>query len=150
MEKGGKTGEWVWGREGDILGTEGGHELLSTQDKQRSSSSVAIQDRKSRRPRVQTLRSAAETGGHLGFSCKKWEELRKEVWIEEEATVRKWRDWEDLDSGNWVIKAKDAEGKLVVRDRVYVEDQATSLVNCHGLTLFVLFVLYNSVIICFI
>ena len=44
--------------------------------------------------------------------------MGKEVWIEEEAIARKWRDWEDLDSGNWVVKEKDAEGKLAVRDLV--------------------------------
>ena len=62
---------------------------------------MAFQDRKSGRSRH--CGSAVETGDHLVFACNKWEELRKEVWIEEEATVRKWRDWEDLDSGNWVI-----------------------------------------------
>src|SRR5258705_118333 len=61
---------------------------------------------------------AAETGDHLVFACENWEEFRKEVWIEEEAIARKWRDWEDLDSGNWVVKEKDAEGMLAVRDLV--------------------------------
>ena len=65
---------------------------------------MALQDWKSRKPWV--------------FDCEKWRELCKEVWIEEEATARKLRDWENLDSGNWVIKERDAEGKLVVRDLV--------------------------------
>ena len=34
------------------------------------------------------------------FECTKWEDLRREVWIEEKHTTRKWRCWEDLDSGN--------------------------------------------------
>ena len=38
--------------------------------------------------------------------------------MEEEATTRRWRDWKDLDSGNWAIKEKDAQCKLVVRDLV--------------------------------
>ena len=33
VEKGHKTGEWVWEREGDILGMKDGHKLLSTWDK---------------------------------------------------------------------------------------------------------------------
>ena len=53
-----------------------------------------------------------------GLACEEWRELRKEVWIEEEATARRWRDWKDLDSGNWVIKERDAEGNLTVRDLV--------------------------------
>ena len=36
----------------------------------------------------------------------------------QEGIARKWRDWEDLDSGNWVINEKNAEGKIIVRDLV--------------------------------
>ena len=59
-----------------------------------------------------------ETGDHLVFTCEKWDTLRKEVWIEQEGIARKWRDWEDLDSGNWVINETNAEGKIIVRDLV--------------------------------
>ena len=52
-----------------------------------------------------------ETGDHIMFECRKWEDLWREVWIEEEYTTRRWRCWEDLDSGNWVIKEKDADGE---------------------------------------
>lgn len=71
-------------------------------------------------PECRNCGKAAETGDHLVFAYEKWEGrgLRKEVWIEKEATVRKWRDREDLDSGNYVIKEKDAEGKLIVRGLV--------------------------------
>ena len=60
----------------------------------------------------------AETGDHIMFECRKWESLRREVWIEEEYTARSWRCWEDLDSGNWTIKEKDAEGEWTTRDLV--------------------------------
>ena len=59
-----------------------------------------------------------ETGDHIMFMCKKWDNLRRKVWIEEERTVRKWQSWEDLDSGNWIIKEKDAEGGWTSRDLV--------------------------------
>ena len=52
------------------------------------------------------------------FKCKKWDNLQKKVWIEEEHTVRSWQHWEDLDSGNWMIKEKDADGEWTSRDLV--------------------------------
>ena len=60
----------------------------------------------------------AETGDHIMFGCKKWDNLRRKVWIEAERTARKWQSWEDLDSGNWTIKEKDAEGEWMSRDLV--------------------------------
>ena len=56
-----------------------------------------------------------ETGDHITFECAKWEDLRKVVWIEK---ARKWRCWEDLDSGNWMIKERNADGEWTVRDLV--------------------------------
>ena len=50
------------------------------------------------------------------FTCEKWGRLRKAVWIEGEATARKWRSWEDLDSSNWAIEEKEMDRKLVERD----------------------------------
>ena len=47
---------------------------------------------------------------------------RKEVCVEEEATARKWRDWEDLDNGSWVIKERDAEGKPRPGYRIYIKN----------------------------
>ena len=32
--------------------------------------------------------------------------------------MRRWWDWKDVDSGNWAIKERDAQGKLVVLDLV--------------------------------
>ena len=52
------------------------------------------------------------------FECKKWDNLRRKVWIEEECTVRSWQRWEDLDSGNWTIKEKDVEEEWTSRDLV--------------------------------
>ena len=52
------------------------------------------------------------------FKCEKWKDLRKEVWIEPEATTRSWRNWHDLDSGGWTLNEKDAEGKWTTRDLV--------------------------------
>ena len=52
------------------------------------------------------------------FECRKWEDLRREVWIEEEYTTRRWRCWEDLDSGNWVIKEKNADREWMTQDLV--------------------------------
>ena len=60
----------------------------------------------------------AETGDHIVFECKKWDNLRRKVWIEEEHTVRSWQSWEDLDSGNWTIKEKDVDGEWTSRDLV--------------------------------
>ena len=71
-----------------------------------------------RNPDCRHCGKAAETGDHLVFFCEKWDSLRRSVWIEKDATVRKWRDWEDLDSSNWVIKERDPDGKLTVRDLV--------------------------------
>ena len=59
-----------------------------------------------------------EMGDHIVFECKKWDNLRKKVWIEEERTMRRWQSWEDLDSSNWTIKEKDAEGEWMLRDLV--------------------------------
>ena len=36
---------------------------------------------------------AVETGDHLVFTCKKWDTLRKEVWIEQEGTGVIGRIW---------------------------------------------------------
>ena len=36
----------------------------------------------------------------------------------EEGTSRKWHSWEVLDSNNWVVREKDADGKPVVKDLV--------------------------------
>ena len=69
-------------------------------------------------PQCRYCGKAVETGDHLVFACEKWDTLRKEVWIEQEGIARKWRDWEDLDSGNWVVNEKNAEGKIIVRDLV--------------------------------
>ena len=52
------------------------------------------------------------------FKCRKWNNLRRKVWIEGEHTVRCWRSREDLDSGNWTIKEKDTEGEWTSRDLV--------------------------------
>ena len=86
---------------------------------------------KAENPDCRHCGKAAETGDHLVFSCEKWDSLRKSVRIEKEATVWKWRDWEDLDSSNWVIKERDLDGKLAVRGldscRIHVEDQTTPL-----------------------
>ena len=74
---------------------------------------------KAESPECRQCGKAAESGDHLVFVYEEWRELRKEVWVqEEEATARRWRDWKDLDSGNWAIKERDAQGKLVVRDLV--------------------------------
>ena len=60
----------------------------------------------------------AETGDHIMFKYRKWDNLRRKVWVEEEHTVRCWRSWEDLDSSNWTIKEKDAEGEWTSWDLV--------------------------------
>ena len=44
---------------------------------------------KAESPQCRHRGKAAETGDHLVFSCEKWEEFRKEVWVEEDATARK-------------------------------------------------------------
>ena len=54
----------------------------------------------------------------LVFVCEKWKRLWKEVWIEEESTVRKRLSWEDLDSGRWTIKRMDADGEWISLDIV--------------------------------
>ena len=56
--------------------------------------------------------------GYIVFTCEKWKGLRKEVWIEPEATTRSWHSWHDLDSGSWTLKEKDTEGKWTTRDLV--------------------------------
>ena len=73
---------------------------------------------KAENPDCRHCEKAAETGDHLVFTCEKWDSLRKSVWIEKETTVRKWRDWEDLDSSNWVIKERDPDVKHTVRGLV--------------------------------
>ena len=55
---------------------------------------------KAESPECRHCGKAAETGDHLVFVCEEWRELRREVWVEEEATARRWRDWEDVDSGS--------------------------------------------------
>ena len=59
-----------------------------------------------------------EMGDYIMFECRKWDNLQRKVWIEVEHTVRRWRCWEDLDSGNWTIKEKDADGEWTSRDLV--------------------------------
>ena len=40
------------------------------------------------------------------------------MWIEGEHTARGWENWEDLDSGNWMIKKKDADGEWTSQNLV--------------------------------
>ena len=50
------------------------------------------------------------------FECRKWKELRRELWIKEEARSRSWGSWEDIDSGTWLTNEKDGEGNWIGND----------------------------------
>ena len=77
---------------------------------------------------MQALRGGeAETGEHIVFTCEEGKDLRKEVWIEPEATTRSWRSWQDLDSGSWTLGEKGCRRQMDYGGsglRVHVQSQA--------------------------
>ena len=69
-------------------------------------------------PQCRHCGEGEDTGDHLVFECKRWKELRWEVWIEAEARSRSWNSWEDMDSGAWLTRERDGEGNWIENDFV--------------------------------